>query len=121
MCENLKTYVNFSKSVDLFRCLAFHLRLILAASLSKMRSSSVDHPTTVGLGRPPCFDPIVGGPFWVGTRVLVGAEFRPKMYCSHVNSSAMDIIGAGNQNLRVVQIFDTVHIVSKPILFLHLP
>ena len=47
---------------DLFR-LADHLRLILAASLSKMRSSSVDHPVKVGLGR---FEPplllVVGPP-----------------------------------------------------------
>ena len=43
---------------DLFR-LADHLRLILAASLSKMRSSSVDHPVKVGLGRfePPLLPP----------------------------------------------------------------
>ena len=104
---------------DLFR-LADHLRLILAASLSKMRSSSVDHPVKVGLGRfePPLLPPptwrwladdgglkpdevddddvdVVGGPpamwtIWVG--------FRPPCN-SHVNSSAkkVNLNWAGNQ------------------------
>ena len=104
---------------DLFR-LADHLRLILAASLSKMRSSSVDHPVKVGLGRfePPLLPPptwrwladdgglkpdevddddVVGGPtaacmwtIWVGLRPPCN---------SHVNSSAkkVNLNWAGNQ------------------------
>ena len=66
------TYNSLLKSlVDLFS-LANHLRLILAASFSKMRSSSVDHPVKVGLvvgGLPPNSQPFalelevdVGGP-----------------------------------------------------------
>lgn len=51
---------------DLFR-LADHLRLILAASLSKMRSSSVDHPVKVGLGRfePPLLLVVGPPPTWL--------------------------------------------------------
>ena len=110
---------------DLFR-LADHLRLILAASLSKMRSSSVDHPVKVGLGRfepplllvvgppPPTWlrladddgglkpdevddDDVVGGPT-AACMWTIWVGLRPPCN-SHVNSSAkkVNLNWAGNQ------------------------
>ena len=88
------TPVTLISCLLLFFFLLAHLRLILAASLSKMRSSSVDHPVTVGWragwwawlnfeefdwagGGPPepVFDPDdVGGPTWAE---VIWVGFRP--------------------------------------------